>query len=227
MPRILFVEDELAIQDTLKRFFSREGHDVHTAQSRTEAVELHARFPPDVVVLDVMLPGADGFDVLRELRPGWQGPVLMLTARGDAFDQVSGLEMGADGYVVKPVPPRLLVARVKALIRRSKPARSDSAPLDFGNLRIIPSAREARADGRPIPLTDAEYDLLWFLARHAGQVVDRDALFKALRGIEYDGLDRSMDLRVSKLRAHLRDHLGGEGPIRTVHGRGYLFAVDG
>ena len=173
-----------------------------------------------------MLPGTDGFDILRQLRPAWARPVLMLTARGDAFDQVSGLELGADDYVIKPVLPRVLLARVKALLRRAAPVVDTQAPLDVGGLHIVPSAREVRVGEAPIRLTDAEYDMLWFLARNAGRVVERDELFRELRGIDYDGLDRSMDLRVSKLRARLRQAMGTEGPIRTVHGRGYLFAVD-
>ncbi len=224
--RILVVEDDIELAQLVREALQRDGYEVALHHRGDTAVEAIRRIDPDLLVLDLMLPGSDGFDVLRQLRPAWRRPVLMLTARGDAFDQVSGLELGADDYVVKPVLPRVLLARVKALLRRAAPVVDEQAPLRVGGLRIVPSAREVRVGESLVRLSDAEYDLLWFLARNAGRVVGREELFQELRGIDYDGLDRSMDLRVSKLRARLRDALGGEGPIRTVHGRGYLFAVD-
>ncbi|MEM6927200.1 MAG: response regulator transcription factor [Myxococcota bacterium] len=224
--RILVVEDDVALAELVQETLQRDGYQVTLHHRGDTAVGAIRKLDPDLLLLDLMLPGTDGFDILRQLRPAWSGPVLMLTARGDAFDQVSGLELGADDYVVKPVLPRVLLARVKALLRRAAPVVDDHAPLDVGGLHLVPSAREVRAGDQPVPLTDAEYDLLWFLARNAGRVVEREELFQELRGIDYDGLDRSMDLRVSKLRATLRKTLGREGPIRTVHGRGYLFAVD-
>ncbi len=224
---LLLVEDDVPLATLMAQAMRRDGHEV-VVLHRGDVVVDHIRaHPPDLLVLDVMLPGMDGFEILRALRPGWTGPVLVLTARGDDFDHVAGLELGADDYVAKPVLPAVLMARIRALLRRARPAEGDpSRPLRFGDLEIVPGAREARGRHGPIPLTDAEYDLLVHLASHAGEVVDRDALFQALRGIPYDGLDRSMDLRVSKLRAHLREHLDGRSPIRTVHGRGYLFVVD-
>ncbi|MEN0060534.1 MAG: response regulator transcription factor [Myxococcota bacterium] len=224
--RILVVEDDVELAELVQETLQRDGYEVALHHRGDTAVEAIQRVDPDLLVLDLMLPGTDGFDVLRQLRPAWTRPVLMLTARGDAFDQVSGLELGADDYVVKPVLPRLLLARVKALLRRAVPVVDAEAPLELGGLRIVPRAREVRVGDEPIRLTDAEYDLIWFLAQNAGRVVSREELFRELRGIEYDGLDRSMDLRVSKLRSHLRKALGVDGPIRTVHGRGYLFAVD-
>ncbi len=221
--RILLVEDDVQLAQLTGEALTREGYIVEL-EHRGDTAAAHIRaFQPDLVILDVMLPGADGFEVLRDLRPAWTGPVLMLTARDDDFDQVTGLELGADDYVIKPVIPRVLLARVRAMIRRkgSQPAKG----LQFGELTVFPTAREATGPRGAIPLSDAEYDLLEFLAKNAGRVIERDELFRALRGINYDGLDRSMDLRISKLRAHLRGHLDGEAPIRTVHGRGYLFAV--
>lgn len=221
---ILVVEDDVPLAELVAGSLRREGYQVSLHHTGNDAVERIRRDNPDLVLLDVMLPGADGFAILRSLRPAWTGPVLMLTARDDDFDQVTGLELGADDYVVKPVLPRVLLARVRAMLRRqSRPTQSEE--LIFGRLRIVPSAREALGVNGEIPLSDAEYDLLEFLARQAGRVVERDELFLELRGIPYDGLDRSMDLRVSKLRAQLRTHLDGDCPIRTVHGRGYLFAV--
>lgn len=223
--RLLLVEDDEPLAQLMADALRRGGLQVDLAHRGDGVVERIHRDQPDLVVLDVMLPGMDGFEILRALRPGWAGPVLMLTARGDAFDQVAGLELGADDYVAKPVIPQVLLARVRALLRRARPNDPASAVQTFGDLQIVPSAREARGRKGVIPLSDAEYDLLAYLASRAGEVVERDELFRALRGIPYDGLDRSIDLRVSKLRAQLRDHLDGRSPIRTVHGRGYLFAV--
>ena len=223
--RLLLVEDDEPLAALMAAALERDGHSVHVLHRGDLATAWINRNDPDLVILDVMLPGADGFSVLRELRPGWTGPVLVLTARGGDFDQVAGLELGADYYVAKPVPPPVLLARVRALLRRVRPSEERAQTLQIGELEILPSAREARGRKGPIPLTDAEYDLLFFLAERAGEVVDRETLFRELRGIEYDGQDRSMDLRVSKLRAQLREHLDGRSPIRTVHGRGYLFAV--
>lgn len=222
---LLLVEDDLPLAALMGGALERGGYAVHTVHRGDVVVEHVHRIQPDLIILDVMLPGLDGFSVLRALRPGWVGPVLVLTARGDDFDQVAGLELGADDYVSKPVQPAVLLARVRALLRRTRPSPDSPAVMKLGGLEIITSAREVRTRRGSVPLTDAEYDLLVFLASRAGEVVTRDALFEELRGIPYDGLDRSMDLRVSTLRAHLRAHLDGRSPIRTVHGRGYMFAV--
>lgn len=222
---LLLVEDDEPLAELMANALRREGHTVRVLHRGDQVLDHIRVHDPDLIVLDVMLPGKDGFEVLRELRPGWTGPVLVLTARGGDFDQVAGLELGADDYVAKPVPPPVLLARVRALLRRARPSSEGPRVLRFGDLEITPAAREARGRRGPIPLSDAEYDLLHFLAERAGEVIDRETLFQELRGIAYDGLDRSMDLRVSKLRAQLREHLDGHSPIRTVHGRGYLFAV--
>lgn len=220
---ILVVEDDAPLARLMAAALTRDGFRVDCEARGDTAVARIPALSPDLVVLDVMLPGLDGFGVLRALRPHWKGLVLMLTARGDDFDQVTGLELGADDYVVKPVVPQVLLARVRALLRRERHAVT--AERRFGALRLQPGAREAVGPSGPIPLTSAEYDLLLFFADNAGRVVERDELFLALRGMAYDGLDRSLDLRVSKLRSKLREHLDGDAMIRTVHGRGYLFAV--
>lgn len=223
--KLLLVEDDEPLARLMADALRRGGCEVDVVHRGDGVIERIHRDRPDLVVLDVMLPGMDGFEVLRSLRPAWTGPVLMLTARGDPFDQVAGLELGADDYVAKPVLPQVLLARVRALLRRARPTEPDQSALTFGDLQISPGAREVRGCRGLIPLTDAEYELLVYLASRAGEVVERDDLFHALRGIPYNGVDRSMDLRVSKLRSQLRDHLDGRSPIRTVHGRGYLFAV--
>jgi DNA-binding response OmpR family regulator len=224
---ILLVEDDIPLAKLVAASLQKEGYTVTLQHRGDTAVDRILALDPDLVVLDVMLPGADGFEVCRELRPRWTGPVLMLTAREDAFDQVLGLELGADDYVIKPVLPRVLLARVRALLRRGDWDRSPTTPTElvFGALRLLPSAREARVGDSVLELTASEYDLLEFFAQNAGRVIDREELFQSLRGIPYDGLDRSIDLRISKLRSRMRTLLDGRSPIRTVHGRGYLFAV--
>ncbi|EDM74870.1 two component transcriptional regulator, winged helix family protein [Plesiocystis pacifica SIR-1] len=223
--RILIAEDDVRLAQLMREAFVRRGYEALLLHGGGEVVPAVWRLRPDLLVLDLMLPGADGFEILRHLRPRWTGPILILTARDGDFDQVSGLELGADDYIAKPVATPVLLARVRALLRRSRSGPRE-AELELGELRITPSAREVRAQGRLLSLSDSEYELLVFLAARAGEVVTREQLFRELRGIEYDGLDRSMDLRVSKLRARLREQLEGRAPIRTVHGRGYLFAVE-
>ncbi len=224
---IIIVEDDASLADLLCETFTRKGFVATLHREGAGAVEKVLQELPALVILDLMLPGQSGFDVLRALRSTWAGPILILTASNDPFDHVSGLELGADDYVGKPVLPNVLLARVRALLRRSRMSGGISpAKLCFGELEIITSAREARVSGRPVPISDSEFELLLFLARNAGRVVGREELYRELKGINYDGSDRGIDLRVSRLRASLREHLRHRVPIRSVHGQVYLFAVD-
>jgi DNA-binding response OmpR family regulator len=190
---------------------------------------------PDLVILDVMLPGKDGFEICRAVRARYQGVILMLTARDEDFDQILGLELGADDYIAKPVQPRLLLARIKALLRRSPsrrgrlpmrvPKRAEPAELALSAVFISARQRVPPAWGADcIDLTTAEFDLLWLLARHAGSVLSRDDLLQELRGIGFDGLDRSIDARISRLRRKLGDDPENPTRIKTVRGKGYLFS---
>ena len=189
---------------------------------------------PELVILDLMLPGLDGHGVCRQIRPGYTGPIMMLTARDEDLDQVLGLELGADDYVVKPVQPRVLLARIHALLRRygSVVAGHPEAPsqavseLNFRRLQLSRVRREVRLEGAPVPLTDNELELLWLLASCAGEVLDRDTILTRLRGIGYDGLDRSVDIAVSRLRRKLEPDPARPAGIKTVRGRGYLFVAD-
>ena len=224
-PSILLVEDDTELAQLVSDSLSRAGFRVEVVHDGLHALERVRAECPDAVVLDAMLPRMDGFEFLRQLRPEHDVPVLMLTALEGSADQVAGLEAGADDYVVKPVDPMVLRARLHALLRRGGATRDDGE-LRAGPLTLVPTRREARGPDGAIPLRDAEFDLLAYLMRNAGRVVEREELFLALRGIPYDGLDRSMDLRVSKLRSTLRERLRGDGLIRTVHGRGYLLVTD-
>jgi two-component system response regulator RstA len=173
----------------------------------------------DAASADWMLPGLDGISVCRQARERWRGPILMLTARTDEVDEVVALEVGVDDFVAKPIRPRVLLARMRALLRRNGPADDR---IVLGELVVDPGSRAASVRGRPIALTTAEFDLLWALARDAGRPVERDARYRELRGIEWDGLDRSMDMRVSQLRKRLREaDPTWDDPIRTVRGVGY------
>ncbi|MEJ2755280.1 MAG: winged helix-turn-helix domain-containing protein, partial [Gammaproteobacteria bacterium] len=170
----------------------------------------------------------------REVRAEYQKPILMLTARTDDVDQVLGLEMGADDYVAKPVRPRVLLARIRALLRRkegiggSEGVEENDKPerLNFGDLMIDNGAREVRLNGEPVDLTSAEYDLLWLLASNAGKILSREEIFERLRGIEYDGQDRSIDVRVSRIRPKVGDDPMNPKRIKTVRSKGYLFVKD-
>lgn len=234
-PSVLLVEDDLPLAGLVAEYLGRQGMRVRVASLASEAVARLHEDPPHIVVLDVMLPDGDGFAVCRAMRKVYDGAIVMLTARDEVVDQIVGLEVGADDYLVKPVQPRLLLARMRALLRRTAPetgeraiapaeapASAEPMRVDAGRLSIRLDERAVTLEGRRVDLTDAEFDLLWLLARHAGRIFTRDDLMGRLRGLDYDGVDRSMDSRISRLRRKLGD--SSEDPrIRTVRGKGYLF----
>lgn len=227
MAKILLVEDDIRLASLVQTFLTQHGFTVQL-QSQGDAVAEHCRqFQPDLVVLDLMLPGLDGFGVCRQIRPWFKGPVLMLTAKQSDIDQVLGLELGADDYVVKPVEPRVLVARINALLRRTQSQnKTEQQELQFNRLVLKQRAREAWYENERIELTSYEFDLLWMLAKHAGQTVKREAIHQQIIGREYDGLDRTVDVRVSHLRRKLGDNAETPFRIKTVWGKGYLFVAD-
>jgi len=226
-PSILLVEDDARLAALLTRFLSGEGYDVARAADGDRAVARILEAPPDLVILDINLPGRDGFAVCRAVRYRYPGRILMLTARGDEDDEVTGLRLGADDYLPKPATPRRLLARVEALLRRApEPAPASSAPaaIRTGDLVIDPGRRVVEHRGAPIEVSTTEFDLLWLLARNLGKVVDRELLSRELRGIPYDGVDRTFDLRISRLRRQLGDDPRRPRLLKTVHGVGYLLA---
>lgn len=231
-PRVLLVEDDARLAALVQEYLEREGFAVTLEARGDRAAERIPRERPDVVILDLMLPGLDGLAVCRAVRPAFPGAILMLTARGEEVDEIVGLEVGADDYLAKPVRPRLLLARLHALLRRRAAPSPEAAPtvpedgaLRVGALEVWPARREARYQGAPLDLTTAEFDLLALLAGRAGEVVSREELYLALRGIPYDGLDRSMDLRVARIRRKLGDDARQPAIIKSVRGAGYLLAV--
>ena len=181
------------------------------------------------MILDLMLPGEDGLSICRKVRDRYDGPILMLTARTDDTDQILGLDLGADDYVCKPVRPRLLLARIQALLRRSE--APEAAPekqrrLQFGPLVVDNALREAWLNDNGIELTSAEFDLLWLLVSNAGRILSREEIFTALRGIGYDGQDRSIDVRISRIRPKIGDDPDHPRLIKTVRSKGYLFVPE-
>jgi DNA-binding response OmpR family regulator len=223
----MLVEDDARLAALVTEYLSGYEFEVQLVARGDQAVSRFAAIAPDVVVLDLMLPGLDGMVVCRQLRAVSDVPILILTAREDSYDEVSGLEQGADDFLNKPVQPRVLLARLRALMRRAAGARpsGDGLPLVFGALTITPSERSVSWRGEPCALTNTEYKLLLVLATAAGQVLSRDALLKKMRGIEFDGMDRSIDNSISKLRRRFDDT--GSEKIKTVWGEGYLFSPTG
>lgn len=231
-PRVLIVEDDERLATLTRDYLSANGLAVSVVNDGLAAIQRIRDDNPDLVVLDLMLPGADGLQVCREVRSTFRNPILMLTARTDDMDQVLGLEMGADDYVPKPVKPRVLLARIRALLRRVENDAGDAAApaasrrLEFGNLVIDDAARAVLLDGAPVDLTSAEYDLLWLLASSAGKILSREEIFERLRGIPYDGQDRSIDVRISRIRPKIGDDPDNPRRIKTVRSKGYLFVRD-
>ncbi|CAE6909701.1 DNA-binding transcriptional regulator RstA [Pseudomonas marincola] len=229
--QILIVEDDQRLAELTREYLQGNGFAVAVESDGALAAQRILTEQPDLVILDLMLPGADGLTICQAVRDGYSGPILMLTARTDDQDQVLGLDMGADDYMYKPVRPRVLLARINALLRRldapqvalaDNPARR----LQFGSLLIDASRREASRAGERIDLTSAEFDLLWLLAANAGRILSREEIFTALRGIEYDGLDRSIDVRISRIRPRIGDDPVQPQVIKTVRGKGYLFVAE-
>ena len=220
---ILIADDEANIRDLARLYLEKEGFRVRTAVDGAAALEEVRRDPPALLVLDLMMPRMDGWEVCRRVRAEGNLPILMLTARDEDIDKIVGLEMGADDYLTKPFNPRELVARVRAILRRTtadKPAAD--RPRRLGRLTVDPTSREVLLDDTAIALRAREFDLLLTLADHANQVLSRDQLLDLVWGYEYHGQTRTVDVHV----AHLRDRLEGSGvEIETVWGRGYKLSV--
>ncbi|NOX42128.1 MAG: response regulator [Gammaproteobacteria bacterium] len=228
---VLLVEDDVRLSSLIQEYLQQQGIVVSIEHRGDLAGQRILDERPDLIVLDLMLPGKDGFEVCKEVRPEYSGPILMLTAKDEDIDQVVGLEIGADDYVTKPIQPRVLLARIRALLRRfgnnTNNAQLDaSTELDFGGLKLNEKAREVRLHGAVVDFTSNEFELLWFIARHAGTILSRDAILEELRGIDYDGFDRSVDVRISRLRKKLGDDPARPFRIKTVRGKGYLFVAE-
>ncbi len=226
---LLLVEDDLRLAGLTARYLQQNGLSVVIESDGDKAIASFQREQPRIVLLDWMLPGKDGLSICRELRQMFAGPILIFTAKDSDIDQVIGLEAGADDFVSKPVEPMVLLARIRALLRRLEQvqeAAPNTSEIVLGGLRISEASQRVWLDGTERLLTTQEFELLLVLARSPGTIFSRDTLFKRTRGIDYDGLDRSIDGRISKLRKKLDDNALTPTRIKTVWGKGYLLAPD-
>ncbi|MEE3650457.1 MULTISPECIES: two-component system response regulator RstA [unclassified Brenneria] len=235
MHKIVFVEDDVEVGKLIAAYLGKYDIEVRVEPRGDRALAFVEQQQPDLVLLDIMLPGKDGMTLCRELRPQYGGPIVLLTSLDSDMNHILALEMGADDYILKTTPPAVLLARLRLHFRQyaastSAAAATSATPLqihkslNFGLLRIDPVNREVTLGDENIALSTADFDLLWQLATHAGHIMDRDALLKSLRGVSYDGMDRSIDVAVSRLRKKLYDNPLDPFRIKTVRNKGYLFA---
>ena len=222
---VLLIEDDEHLSSMLSEYLGTRGYTVTTRATATDGLKLLHQGGFAALVLDIMLPDLDGFEVCRRVRAESDIPILMLTARGDEMDRIVGLELGSDDYLPKPFNPRELLARLRAILRRRGPAgMARTAPLRFGRLEIDRDARVVRVDGMERPLTSYQFELLCVLAMHAGRVMSREALMDHVRGEELEAFDRSIDVHIARIRAALEDDPRHPRRIITVRGAGYVFA---
>jgi len=236
LPRILLVEDDIELAELVEEYLADNHFTVAHEARGDRAVERILSENYDLVILDIMLPGKDGRDVCREVRPYFKGPIIMLTALSEEIDEIAGLQIGADDYLAKPVGPRLLMTHIQSLLRLVK--RVDESPVTppfatssdhiivVGPIVIDGRNRSATLNGEKVNLTTSEFDLLHYMAQHKGEILDRDQIFREVLGVEYDGLERSIDQRVIRLRKKLGDNSRNPKLIKSVHGTGYLLVHD-
>ncbi len=229
MDRLLVVDDDTELCSLVTRYLEAEGFEVDSVNHGQEGIERALSGEYSLVVLDVMLPGLNGFDVLRRIRAESRVPVIMLSARAEDVERIVGLEIGADDYLAKPFNPHELVARIRAVFRRSRPDRKPDPEnirhplLKVGDIELDKNAWKVMQDGQPVVLTTLEFNLLEMLLRSAGQVLPREELVQTLLGREFDPFDRSIDMHVSNLRKKLGRHVNGTERIKSVRGVGYVF----
>jgi two-component system response regulator RstA len=233
---LLLIEDDLKLSELIKHFLEGNHFIVSCEVRGDQASERILNEKPDLVILDILLPGKDGRAICREVRPYYDRPIIMLTALDEEVDQIVGLEIGADDYISKPVRPRLLLSRINAILRLTARAGSDATSnssttisptmpagkIVIGNIEVDAANRSVRVAGQSEEFSTAQFDLLYYLAHHAGRVISRNQLYKDLRGIDYDGFNRSIDLQIARLREKIGDN--GKNPriIKSVRGEGYL-----
>ncbi len=227
--QILLVEDDVKLASLVSVFLSKHDMDIACEVNGEAAIEKVRTLKPDLVILDIMLPGLDGLTVCRKLREFYSGVIIMLTALNDDIDEVAGLEMGADGYLGKPIKPRVLLAHIRAHLRRQfslrdEPEADKAELIQTQEITIDPSRREVSRGNNLIPLTSAEFELLWLLAQNKGNIISREKLHNMVFHLEYDGIDRNIDIRVSRLRRKLGDDPRDPKIIKTVRGQGYILA---
>jgi len=228
--QVLVVDDDASLRELLENYLQREGFKVSGVEDGSAMFAWLSRADPDIIILDLMLPGDDGLTLARRLRQQTQVPIIMLSARGDEVDRIVGLEVGADDYLAKPFNPRELLARIRAVLRRPAQGNGDggaSGQISFGPYRLEVASRRLTRDGNNVSLTGSEFDLLRIFAEHPNRVLDRDRLLDLLKGYERNPFDRSVDVQVARLRAKIEPDKREPCYIRTVWGRGYIFTPAG
>lgn len=223
---VLLVDDDPKIAKLLRSYFEKEDFSVLTALDGTTALQLYRDKKPDILVLDLMLPGVSGLDVCRQIRKESETPILMLTARDEETDRLIGLELGADDYVSKPFSPREVVARVKAILRRSRKTPEKTEPFKIGKFIVDTAGYTVSDEGSPVDLTPTEYRIFELLATHPGQVFTRFQLVEQIQGVAFEGYERTIDAHVKNLRRKIDDNPKDPRIIQTVYGVGYKFAGD-
>ncbi len=228
-PQVLVVDDDAGIRDLLADYLVKQGMTVKTARDGKEMDERLAGYAPDLVVMDLMMPGEDGLSLTRRLKAERDIPVIMLSARGEDIDRIVGLEVGADDYLPKPFNPRELLARIRAVLRRGthKAGEQEGEVVRFGPFALDLASQSLSRDGEDIPLTQAEFTLLKIFVEHPNRALSRDQIMDWLKGFERDPFDRSIDVRVTRLRKKIEEDPANPAYIRTVWGQGYLFAPKG
>ncbi len=232
--RLLIVDDDVQLTKLVKQFLEQHHFDVDVLHNGESAVQWLQQYTPALIVLDVMLPEMDGLSVCREIRRSYHGPIIMLTALDEDIDEVAGLEVGADDYLSKPVKSRVLLAHIRAQLRRVETySASDPTPEQQSEeissvicaeaLRINPGDRTVYKGNQLLEFTDAEFNLLYFLAKQRGHIVSRETVYREIFNLDYDGLDRSIDLRISRIRKKVEDDPKTPQIIKTIRGEGYLF----
>lgn len=223
MEKILIIDDDIQLSDLIKEFLDSFNYEIHAKYTPEDGLAFLSETGADLVILDIMLPGMDGFQVLRKIREDSTVPVIMLTARGEVTDRIVGLELGADDYLPKPFEPRELLARIQSILRRSQSPGSMVDIIEFEFLTIDKLKQEVLLEGEVVHLSTTEYEALLLFAENPGQVLDREQLVENLRGITWQSYDRSVDVLVSRLRNKLGETPANTRFIKTVHGVGYKF----
>ena len=225
-PSVLVVDDDANIRHLMRLYLEKEGFEVREADRGDTAVEEFRRLPPDLILLDVMLPGMDGYQVLKTVRKAGSIPVIMVTARGETFDKVLCLELGADDYIVKPFDGKEMAARVRAVLRRTQGAEEETGgTLAWPGLTVSIAEYEARYEGKPLEMPPKELEVLYFLASHPNQVFTREQLLQQVWGFDFFGDSRTVDVHIKRVREKLPDSAAHGWSIETVRGVGYKFAV--
>ena len=222
-PTIVLVEDNQLLSASIAEYLEMQGYSVCVESNGILGERRILSEQPELVILDLMLPGRDGISICRNIRAQYSGFILMFTAKEEEIDQIIGLEIGADDYLIKPVKPRLLLAKIKAFLRRAETVTAPQQLLNFGALEIDAARRTVSLEQREIDITAAEFEVLLLLAKNPGEILSRDYIAQNIRGLEHDGLERSTDNRISQLRKKLADDARAPKKIKTIRSKGYVF----